>query len=50
MTETVFASDTARATFHRVSLIVLLLVLLPILLGVSRPKGMGDVKDVRSWS
>lgn len=25
-------------------------VLLPVLLGVTRPKGLGDVRDVRTWS
>jgi N-acetylmuramoyl-L-alanine amidase len=28
----------------------LLLLLTPVLMGVDRPKGLGDVKDVRTWS
>jgi N-acetylmuramoyl-L-alanine amidase len=38
----------ASVAFARV--LLLLLVLLPLLLGAARPKGLGDVQDVRSWS
>ncbi len=31
-------------------MVVVALCLLPVLLGVTRPKGLGDVKDVRTWS
>ena len=31
-------------------LVGLLLLLTPILMGVERPKGLGDVRDVRTWS
>ena len=31
-------------------LAVALIALLPCLLGVKRPKGLGDVEDVRTWS
>jgi N-acetylmuramoyl-L-alanine amidase len=31
-------------------LAIVLIVLLPCLLGVKRPKGLGDVADVRTWS
>ena len=27
-----------------------LLAMLPLLVGVERPRGLGDVKDVRTWS
>jgi N-acetylmuramoyl-L-alanine amidase len=31
-------------------LLVLLVLLVPILMGVERPPGLGDVRDVRTWS
>ncbi len=31
-------------------MLVLLVLLLPILMGVERPPGLGDVRDVRTWS
>jgi len=34
----------------RIAFALASLLLLPVLLGVSRPKGMGDVIDVRKWS
>ena len=34
----------------RVRLLVVCLLLVPALLGVKRPKGLGDVEDVRTWS
>ena len=34
----------------RAMFVLVLLALIPVLLGVSRPKGMGDVQDVRTWS
>ena len=34
----------------RMILVGLLLLLTPILMGVERPKGLGDVRDVRTWS
>jgi N-acetylmuramoyl-L-alanine amidase len=40
----------AAGFWPRAAFAISLLVLVPVLLGVSRPKGMGDVKDVRTWS
>lgn len=34
----------------RAGLIALLVVLLPLMLAVERPRGLGDVRDVRTWS
>ena len=34
----------------RAGLIALLVLLLPLMLAVERPRGLGDVRDVRTWS
>jgi N-acetylmuramoyl-L-alanine amidase len=41
---------THAATGALAPTLVALLILAPLLLGASRPKGLGDVHDVRSWS
>ena len=35
---------------RRAALLFSLVLLLPLLLGVDRPRGLGDVRDVRTWS
>jgi N-acetylmuramoyl-L-alanine amidase len=46
----VSARAAARVRVRSGSLLLLLLLLLPFALGVTRPKGLGDVAEVRTWS
>mgnify|MGYP002700966892 CR=1 FL=1 len=36
--------------FARIVIAIVCVLLMPILMGAKRPPGLGDVKDVRSWS
>lgn len=44
------SGNESRRTLPLVVLALSLVLLLPALLGVTRPKGLGDVTDVRTWS